>query len=135
MNADNSYSQPNWWNDSHESAWERVKEALRRDWEQTKSDLGAKGASLNQSVSDTVKQALGKEPVPPPTVPNPPSTTERWEDVEPAVRYGYSARRQYENAEWDDSVEQKLREEWSSIHPQRDWLEARPFVHRGFMGP
>ena len=48
-----------------------VKEALKRDLEQTKSDLGIKGAQdLNQDVGDTVKQATGKEPVPPPFVPN-----------------------------------------------------------------
>src|SRR5581483_8090792 len=50
--------QPAWWNDGHASAWERVKEAMRRDWEQTKHDLHLKGGhELNQGVKDTVKQA------------------------------------------------------------------------------
>ncbi|ATB31478.1 hypothetical protein [Melittangium boletus] len=49
----------------------KVKEALKRDWEQTKHDLNKKkGTDLNQDVGDTVKQATGKEPVPPPFVPN-----------------------------------------------------------------
>jgi hypothetical protein len=48
----------------------KVKEALKRDWEQTKHDLTRKGVDLNQDVADTVKQATGKEPIPPPFVPN-----------------------------------------------------------------
>ena len=45
---------------------ERAKEALERDWEQTKHDLpGMEGKDLDQDASDTVKQATGKEPIPP----------------------------------------------------------------------
>ena len=58
--------QPSWWNDSHGSAWDRIKEALKRDWEQTKQDLSLPhGHELNQSVTDTIKQAAGSEPIPP----------------------------------------------------------------------
>ena len=43
--------QPAWWNDNHASAWDRVKEAMRRDWEQTKHDLHIKGGhELNQDI-------------------------------------------------------------------------------------
>ena len=49
---------------------EKVKEALKRDWEQTKHDLTRKGTDLHQDVSDTVKQATGKEPIPAPSIPN-----------------------------------------------------------------
>ena len=39
--------QPKWWNpQTHGSAWERVKEALKRDWEQTKADLTSGGRAL-----------------------------------------------------------------------------------------
>jgi hypothetical protein len=48
----------------------KVKEALKRDWEQTKHDITRKGPDLRQDVSDTVKQATGKEPIPAPFVPN-----------------------------------------------------------------
>lgn len=48
----------------------KVKKALERDLEQTKHDLTRKGVDLNQSVTDTVKQATGKEDIPPPFVPN-----------------------------------------------------------------
>lgn len=44
-----------------------AKEALKRDWEQTKSDLtgGKKGIDLGQEAGDTVKQATGSKPLPP----------------------------------------------------------------------
>lgn len=39
-----------------------AKEALERDWEQTKSDMpGLEGKDLDQDVSDTIKQAVGKD--------------------------------------------------------------------------
>jgi hypothetical protein len=34
-----SHKNPSWWTDGHTSAWERTKEALHRDWEQTKADV------------------------------------------------------------------------------------------------
>lgn len=58
-------STPHWWTESHTSAWERAKEAFRRDWEQTKADFSSKGVDLHQNAGDTVKQALGAEPLPP----------------------------------------------------------------------
>jgi hypothetical protein len=49
----------------------KVKEALKRDWEQTKHDFNKKkGQDLDQDVGDTLKQATGNEPIPPPMVPN-----------------------------------------------------------------
>lgn len=38
------------------------KDAIKKDWEQTKSDVpGLEGQDIDQDVDDTVKQALGKE--------------------------------------------------------------------------
>jgi hypothetical protein len=49
----------------------KVGEALKRDWEQTKHDVSKKkGEELNQDAGDTVAQAVGKKPLPPPDVPN-----------------------------------------------------------------
>ncbi|HEY8943904.1 MAG TPA: hypothetical protein VIM73_06575 [Polyangiaceae bacterium] len=133
---------PQWWNESHSSGWERVKEALRRDWEQTKADLGGGGSELHQGIKDTVRQALGKEPIPPRDLPNPASWSPtggapaRWEDVESAVRYGYGARQQFSDLpEWDEELETRLRMEWEEIAPGRTWHDVRQFVHRGWMGP
>ena len=48
-----------------------AKEALKRDWEQTKHDFNKKkGQDLNQNVGHTVKQAVGKETPPPRNIPN-----------------------------------------------------------------
>ncbi len=45
--------------------WERVKDAFRRDWAQTKADFSGEGArSLNQNAGDTVVQALGAVDMP-----------------------------------------------------------------------
>ena len=42
-----------------------AKEALKRDWEQTKSDMPAmEGKDLDQDAHETVKQAAGAEEVP-----------------------------------------------------------------------
>ncbi len=41
-------ARPQWWTDQHTSTWDRVKEALRRDWEQTKADLSSSDAARPQ---------------------------------------------------------------------------------------
>ena len=38
-------AKPAWWSKQHDSAWDHVKEALRRDWEQTKSDYSHDGSA------------------------------------------------------------------------------------------
>ncbi len=40
---------------------DNAKEALQRDWEQTKNDVGAGGRDLGQDVDDTIKQMAGKD--------------------------------------------------------------------------
>jgi hypothetical protein len=75
------YKNPAWWTKEEDSAWERTKEAFKRDWDQTKHDLGGKQPDTNQNVTDTVKQAAGKEPIPPRGQP-------AYEQVEPAYRFG-----------------------------------------------
>lgn len=49
-----------------------VKEALQRDLEQTKADVTGNrlGRDLDQDVDDTVRQAAGKQDVPPQNQPN-----------------------------------------------------------------
>jgi hypothetical protein len=59
--------------------WERFREALRRDWEQTLHDFSSHaGRELNQSLTDTVKQVVGAEPIPPSGRPNPRRIIARW---------------------------------------------------------
>ena len=118
---------PKWWADNHASAWERMKAALRRDWEQTKADLSkTKGQELDQDVDDTVKQAVGKQVIPPRGVPN----VNDWDSIEPAMRYGVAAEEQYRHdfKRWDDTLENKLRTEWDDLKSGRTWDEARTSV-------
>jgi hypothetical protein len=129
--------QPAWWNEHHASAWERAREALRRDWEQTKHDLNMKGGhELNQSVGDTVKQASGREAIPLDDRPNPPKVVGQlqWEEVELPMGYGYGARDQYRQyASWTPELESELRREWErDARTSRVWPEVRDHVRRGF---
>lgn len=83
----NTQSQNQWWmEERHTSAWSRVKEAMKRDWEQTKKDLRMGGRELDQDVDDTVKQALGKEAIPPRAVPNAPHMPKAQPSGAPARR-------------------------------------------------
>lgn len=112
---------PRWWTNEHTSAWDRVKAAMKRDWEQTKSDLSFEkaGTDLDQSVGDTVKQAVGKED---------------FDRDEPAFRYGHGASMHYRDADddWSDRVENKMREEWGDLKSGQTWDEAKAAVHRGW---
>jgi hypothetical protein len=120
---------PKWWNDDTTSGWDRVKEALKRDWEQTKADFSkTRGQELGQGADDTVKQAIGKQPIPPQGVANAPE----WDHVEPGVRYGWGAARQYkDHADWG-SAEGKLKEEWNDLKSGRTWEETKDFARRGW---
>lgn len=128
-----SNNNPTWWKDEHTSAWDRVKAALRRDWEQTKADVSSRGTELNQGATDTVKQALGSEPVPPGNQPVRDDDA-TWEQVEDEHRYGVGAR-QYHGAtdgDWNDRVESKLKDEWEQLKSGRSWDRARASVRRGW---
>ncbi len=120
---------PTWWKPEHNSAWDRVKSALKRDWEQTKADVSSKGQDLEQGVTDTVKQAVGKQPIPPDGEPNP-----DWSKAETGYRYGVGAREQYGTDEkaWSDKLESKLKEEWMDLKDGTTWDEAKNFVKRGW---
>ncbi len=123
---------PKWWNDEHESTWSRVKAAMKRDWEQTKADVSSKGKDLDQDVGDTVKQAMGKQAIPPGNQPN--KDADEWDTAEEGVRYGVGARSQYgtDHTEWDDRLEGKLREEWRDMKSGRTWDEVKGSVQRGW---
>ena len=129
---------PTWWKeDMHGSAWDRVKEAMRRDWEQTKKDLHLKGGhELNQNVGDTVKQMAGKQMPPPVDKANPAKVIGDWNDVELPMGYGYGARKQFgaQHTAWGPELETKLRGEWNEGKDRsgRGFDEVKDFVRRGF---
>lgn len=129
---------PSWWDDSHGNAWDRIKEAMKRDWEQTKQDLQLPhGHELNQGVMDTIKQAIGSEPIPPADLPNPPKVIGDWDDAEIPMGYGYSARHEYgsEHPTWNEGIELRIRSEWESQQAEsarKPWTEVKDLVRRGY---
>jgi hypothetical protein len=129
--------QPKWWKqEDHGSAWSRVREAMKRDWEQTKKDLHAGGHELNQKVSDTVKQVSGKENIPPFDKANPPKVIGNWDDVEFPVGYGYGAHKKYgtDFPQWNDRLESTLKSEWDSGKSQthKEWNDVKRWVRHGY---
>ena len=129
--------QPLWWNETHDGAWERIKEAMRRDWEQTKHDLHIKGGhELNQDVGNTVKQAAGREAIPADDRLNPPKVIGSWDDMELPAGYGYGARQKYgaEHPAWNDRLEGTLRSEWESgkAKTARAWDDVKGWVKHGY---
>ena len=128
-----------WDNAKHGSAWERVKEAMKRDWTQTKADVHAStGKELRQNVDDTVKQAVGSKPIPPPNKANPPDFNDKkmvdFDEVEPAVAYGFGAREEYGNKfkSWDEKLETRLADEWNKDETGKDFNEVKPYIRRGW---
>jgi hypothetical protein len=128
-NTMSQYKNPKWWTRENDSAWERTKAAFKRDWDQTKHDMGGQEPDINQKAGNTARQASGKEAIPPRGVPV-------YEEVEPAYRYGYGARSKYssEYPEWDDELETRLRGEWEEIAParKRTWMQDRAAIRRGW---
>lgn len=120
---------PSWWNQEHDSAWERVREAFRRDWDQTKHDFGGSEPDLNQDAGDTARQAAGRQPIPSRGRPT-------FEAREPAYRFGYSARRQYGKTRtaWNAQVEDQLRTDWQATYAADDqrWEQYQNDVRRGW---
>src|SRR5262245_42936211 len=108
---------PKWWRTEHESAWDRVKAAFKRDWEQTKHDIGGSEPDIHQSAGDTLKQAVGAEPI-----------------TEEAYRFGYGARSDYGKrfTQWDDQLEAQLKQDWSEAHHDLDWVAYRDSIRRAW---
>ena len=123
---------PKWWTEKNDSAWNKVKDAFARDWEQTKADFSkTAGKELNQNVDDTVKQAVGKQAIPPANVPN--TTADEFDSAEPALRYGYGAADQYaDHKKWDEKLESKLSTDWSSLGSSHDWDRVKNDVRNGW---
>lgn len=123
-------SNPKWWTNENDSAWERVKAAFKRDWDQTKHDMGGDEPETNQKAGDTLKQAAGKQAIPPRGQIN------YEQDVEPAYRFGYGARSKYgtDESEWNDATESQLKQEWTDLYPTRKdrWQQDRESIRYGW---
>jgi hypothetical protein len=124
-----TYNNPNWWTVENDSAWDQVKAAMKRDWDQTKHDFGGKEPDTNQKIGNTIRQAEGKETIPP----------RRWpayDELEPASRFGYGAHRKYgkQHSIWNDDLENQLKSEWDQIEPDRreTWMQDRAAIRYGW---
>jgi hypothetical protein len=128
-NIMNQYKNPKWWTNENDSAWSRVKEAMKRDWDQTKHDFGGDEPDTNQSIGHTLKQASGTETLPPRRQPT-------YEQLEPAHRFGHGARVNYadEYPVWDDDLETTLKQDWESIAPEhkQTWMQDRAAIRYGW---
>jgi hypothetical protein len=111
-----------------------MKEALRRDWDQTKHDLHAGGHELNQDLGDTARQASGLESIPPGGLLNPPKVIGRWEDIEAWIGFGYACKTHYgvEYPEWTPDLEAKLKSDWKGDMP---WSQVKLYVRHGYEVP
>ena len=125
----NECKNPDWWADEHDTAWERVKTAMKRDWDQTKHDFGGDEPDTDQNIANTTRQASGKETIPPRGVPT-------YEELEPATRFGYGARSNYgeEYSDWNDELEAQLKQDWEEIAPERKqtWMQDRAAIRYGW---
>ena len=74
-----------------------------------------------------MKQAAGKEAIPPRGMPN-------YEETEDAYRFGYGARSQYgkQYSSWDASLETQLEKDWSETYTGLDWPSYKAAVQRGW---
>jgi hypothetical protein len=142
---------PSWWKDTHTSVWERVKGAMKRDWEQTKADvhlndgassrhvpsptyLNDAGTDLNQDIVHTLKQVVGIEIIPPQGVAHRESG-DVFSTAEPAYRYGVGLSTQHATQEdWSQDFEVTVAEEWIQLDMEQPWEEAKTHVQRGFEG-
>ena len=99
----------------------------------------------NEAVGN-VKQAAGKDVIPPRSQPNAPGGTDAkptsgtskrmsWDEAEQPLMYGYGAHQQYGSryADWNDELETSLKNDWeSSGTVGRKWEEVKSLVRRGF---
>jgi hypothetical protein len=121
-------NKPHWWTSEHDTSWDRVKAAIRRNWEETKQAFTQPDPSTGQDVDDTVPAAESKEAVPRQGQP-------KFDDLEPAFRYGYAARRHYgqQSPEWDEDMERRLASEWGTLYPTGiGWDYYRNAVRAGW---
>jgi len=124
--------QPNWYSPEDDTAWQRVKHAFQRDWQQTKHDLGGEEPDLGQSASDTVAQATGSKPIPSNSIPVT-VTGDEYDDVfdendETAYRYGFAAYRHL-GGEWNTATIERLRKDWGD---DADWEQNCAAVRQGW---
>lgn len=137
MEAQHSWH-PTWHTPEHEMGWARVREAVRRDWQQTRHDMHVGGHELNQRASDTLEQAVGSAAIPSTDRTSPRKARDEWEWVEQPAEYGQSARLHFGSIypEWCRELDQQLQREWpsdalASMEPGL-WDDVKASVRYGY---
>ncbi len=130
-------SQPKWWTEQHVLQWNNLKDALERDWEQTKKDLHVGGKDLHQNVTDTLKQAGGGEPIPPWNATGTPTGSDlSWRDAEEPLMFGVGARHQFgtKHMSWNERLEATLKSDWERTEggAKKSWADVRDLVRHGY---
>ena len=129
MSTTYTHKNPTWWTKETDSSWDHVKAAMKRDWDQTKHDFGGNEPATNQKIGNTVRQAEGKEAIPP-------RGESTYQDVERASRFGYGARTKYGklHTTWNDNLEAELKSEWEQVEPNRKetWMQDRAAIRYGW---
>jgi len=122
-----AHKNPSWWTEEYDSSWDRVKAAFKRDWDQTKHDLGGNQPDTQQSVKDTVKQASGTQAIPR-------RGESVYEKAEPAYRFGYGARTHYGTRYpvWNMNLENELRRDWTNTNQDADWESDSANIRAGW---
>jgi len=99
------------------------------------------GVDLNQGACDTIRQALGKQPIPKGALPNPgprhapdppQGASSARPELESAMRYGHGARLYYEGHDWNDQLSARLKGEWEDGNQASSWDEVKAVVERGW---
>lgn len=106
------------WFKLYDSRWEKAQAAFRRDWEQTRHDLGSDRArDLKQSAGNTLSQIFGDDPIP----------VGSFAEHEPAFRYGYAAGAHHDQP-WSADLDRLLAEDYPG-----DWQRDATYVHYAYL--
>ena len=105
---------PRWGTTVDASSWERVKEALRSDWEQTRAQFSTPSGRGGEERGEAERLMID------------------WGASEQAMRYGFAARVHFRaHGGWCEEVESLLALDWDGAWGQT-WDQARSDVRRGW---
>jgi hypothetical protein len=122
----NQYQNPKWWSPDNDFAWDHVKLAMKRDWQNMKNGNQPDSSRI---ADHTARQANGMEPILP-------LGKASFEEFEPACRFGFGARLKYDDEypEWDSNLEIQLAKDWRTLNPTRKqtWEQDRSAIRYGW---
>jgi hypothetical protein len=111
------------------SVWNHIKTSIKRDWEQSKNDVGGSQPDTNLHVDNTARQASGNAVVAQLGQPT-------YDELELAYRFGYGAHAKCssEYPDWDDDLESRLKRDWRVMQPARKvkWEQDRAAIRYGW---